>query len=161
MKWEDYAVEFKWDGSLRDIYVLETSISDWQKLFVFLRWSVYKFSYQVDELEELPSSLEIFSGKREYKGLLCVEVGDVGLNCHFFSPDEIEFDFSPDEIKSEAHAKSVFDFMSQLGRALNKEVVLTPENISEHPIFKFSPVTQKVEYFPVMVDLLGPNFWRE
>ncbi len=148
MKWEDYSTDFDWDGSLRDIYVLETSVLDWQKLFDFLKSSDYTFAYQLYELEELPGSIEIFGERRENKGLLCVDAGDVTLNCHFFCREIIEFDLDPREVKGEEQANFVFDFMRQLGRALNKEVILTPENMLESPIFKFSLVTQKIEFFP-------------
>ncbi len=149
MKWENYAADFDWDGSWRDIYVLETSIDDWQTMFDFLHSSQYEFQYQRYEPEPLPSITEVFSKKYEHKGDLYVVVGDVTLNCHFFVPEQIEFDLDPCEVKGEEQAEALLDFMRQLGRALNKEVILTPESFEENPIFKFSPVTQEVTYFPV------------
>ena len=146
MKWEDYAAEFAWDGSWRDIHVLETSLIDWQLMLDFLRSSRYEFHCNFGDCE---SAAEIFSREYECKGYLSVNIGQLTLNCHFFAPDEFEFDLDPRDVKGEAQAKSIFDFMCQLGRTLNKEVILTPENTSGTLIFKFSPITQKVEYFPI------------
>jgi hypothetical protein len=45
MKWEDYKTEFDFDGNGLDIYVLGTSVSDWQILVDFIRASVYEYSF--------------------------------------------------------------------------------------------------------------------
>lgn len=162
MKWEDYAVEFRGDGSLRDIYVLESSLADWQILLDFLHSSDYKLRYLWGAPENLPkNAVEVFGRESEDKGLLCVESGELSLNCHFFYNDEIEFDLLPNEVTDEERAEAIFDFMRQLGRTLNKDVILTPENERSMPIFKFSPATQELEYFPVMLNLFGLEFWKK
>ncbi len=35
--WEDVRPEFEWDGSLRDLYVFETSQEEWNRFLVALR----------------------------------------------------------------------------------------------------------------------------
>ena len=151
MKWEDYAADFDFDGSLRDIYVLETSLPDWQIFADFLRASNYKYTFHVaGEVTNFPVDIaKAFELRISVGALLLFEVGSVTLACHFFNDWEIEFDLDPREVKGEEQAELIFDFMNQLGRALNKEVVLTPENYRENHIFKFSPITQGVEYFPI------------
>ena len=151
MKWEDYKVEFEFDGSWRDIYVLNTTISHWQLLIDFLHSDIYEHSCTVGGDEsELPSlAKEIFDAEHEFKPLLHLTVGSAILNCHFFTDEEIEFDIDPREIQSERQAEQIFAFMRQIGELLDKEVILTPENLREVPIFKFLPSVGKLEHIPL------------
>ena len=151
MKWEDYKIEFKFDGSWRDIYVLETKIFYWQLLIDFLRSGVYEYSCTIGgEKAELPFfAKEIFDADFEFKPLLHLTVGSAILNCHFFTDEEIEFDLDPREIQSEHQAEQIFAFMRQTGELLEKEVVLTPENVQNVPIFKFLPSVDEVQYIPL------------
>jgi hypothetical protein len=154
MNWQDYQTEFDFDGSWRDIYVFDTSIHNWQTVIDFLRSSSYEISYTFnsDELE-LPSRVEdIFESWNISRNIssvcLSVSVASVILNCHFFSQEQIEFDIDPREIKSELHAKAVFEFMRQVGQLLDKEVILTHENEEDNPIFKVVPKAEQIQYFP-------------
>ncbi|CAN5518693.1 hypothetical protein BH18ACI3_BH18ACI3_03320 [soil metagenome] len=151
MKWEDYRVEFEFDGSWRDIYVLNTTISHWQLLIDFLRSDIYEYSCTIDgEKAELPSfAKEIFGADFEFKPLLHLTVGSAILNCHFFTDEEIEFDLDPREIQSERQAEQIFVFMRQIGELLDKEVILTPENLQDVPIFKFLSSNEQVQYIPL------------
>ncbi len=151
MKWEDYRVDFEFDGSWRDIYVLNTTISDWQILVDFLRSDIYEYSCTISgKNSELPSSAkDIVNAEFEFKPLLHLTVGSVILNCHFFTDEEIEFDLDPREIQSEREAEQIFAFMRQVGEILDKEVILTPENVSHIPIFKFLPSIGQVQYNPL------------
>jgi len=150
MKWEDYKTEFECDDGLRDIYVLETSVSDWQILVDFFRSGVYEYSCSIGGEEAvLPISVkEMFDGEYEFRPLLAVKAGAVILNCHFFIEEEIEFDLDPCEITNEFHAEQVFAFMRQVGQVLNKEVILTPESYQSYIIFKFSPSIGQIKYIP-------------
>lgn len=153
MKWEDYKVEFEFDGSWRDIYVLNTTVSDWQLLLDFLRSDVYEFSYTIDEEKTVLPILakQVFDARQEFSPLLQVNLGSVALNCHFFTDEEIEFDIDPREIQSEHHAEAIFNFMRQIGQTLKKEVILTPENLQDAPIFKFLPSNEQIQYIPMSV----------
>ncbi len=153
MKWEDYKAEFEFDGSWRDIYVLNTTISHWQLLIDFLRSDVYEYSCWIGgEKAILPSfAKEIFDADFEFKPILHLNVGSVTLNCYFFGDDDIEFDLDPREIQSEREAEQIFTFMRQIGEIMDKEVILTPENSQKVPIFKFLPSIGKVQYIPCSV----------
>lgn len=59
------------------------------------------------------------------------------IDCHFFTPDEIEFSFDPREIRSEREFGLVLSFMELVGTAVEKPVLLTPENLIQHPILTF------------------------
>jgi hypothetical protein len=148
MKWQDYKDEFEFDGSWRDIYVFTTDVSDWQRLIDFLRSGVYEYSCTLGgEEATLPSyAREMFEAGYEFRPLLSVNVGSVVLNCHFFTEEEIEFDLDPREIKGELQAEQVFAFMRRIGRILDKEVILTPENAQNVAIFKFFPGARQIQY---------------
>ena len=64
LNWQHYKTAFEFDGSWRDIYVLNTYVNDWQSLMDFLRASPYEISYTFDGEEiELPLRVEdIFRG---------------------------------------------------------------------------------------------------
>lgn len=154
--WNDYKADFEWDGSLRDIYVLDTSLSHWQALLDLLHSGTYKFStyaYGEEAPAPLPpSATNLFN--RGIGHLLCINLGPLVLNCHFFTEQEIEFDLDPREVKSQAEAEHLFAFMIHLGNLMNKEVVLTPENGQDSPIFRFLPSVGELQYIPCN---LGPT----
>jgi hypothetical protein len=150
-KWEDYGDEFDFDGSWRDIYVLGTSVPDWQAMVEFLSSGVYEYSFSLDgETANLPACInDLFDIEWASSGRLEVRVGSVWLNCHFFTESEIEFDLDPRDVKSSDEAEQVFDFMVQLGHLLSKEVILTPENCPQIPLFKFAVDAERVVYIPI------------
>lgn len=123
-----------------------------KRSLIFLRASDYKYTFRVaDEIADLPIDIaKAFELRISVGALLLFEVGLATLACHFFNDWEIEFDLDPREIEGEEQAEAIFGFMRQLGLLLNKEVILTPENMSENLIFKFSPVTQEIKYFPIV-----------
>ncbi|MCP9493400.1 MAG: hypothetical protein MSG64_02985 [Pyrinomonadaceae bacterium MAG19_C2-C3] len=138
---------FYQDGSLRDIYVCGTTSEDWQKLLAFLQTAKYQVMYRLDDVEtSLPDDFDQIQKHMGNLGqLMSVHVDGVVLNCHFFWVEDIEFDISPNEVDTENKAVSVFEFMTQVGRVLQKEVVLTPENMQEHVHARYNLKTDKIE----------------
>lgn len=149
MKWEDYKHEFDFDGSWRDIYVLNTSVDNWQRLIDFLHSSVYQINFFAggDEVALSQQAAEILDLCPDSSGYLEILLGEVTLNCRFFCEQQIEFDFDPREIHSEIQAKQVFDFMCQLSQSLSKEVILTAENAEDLVIFR-ATTDNRIEYIP-------------
>lgn len=66
--------------------------------------------------------------------------------CHFFTPDEIEFDIDPRAIDSQAQCERLVDFIRALGQAVGKAVLLTPENAPEYPYLRYDPLTDRAEW---------------
>jgi hypothetical protein len=79
---------------------------------------------------------------------MSIEVDGILINCHFFTEQEIEFDIDPREITSEEKLSKVFEFMQRIGRLLQKEVIMTPENCQREIVFRYVPETNKIEYIP-------------
>ena len=138
---------FERDGSLRDLYVLDTTIGDWQRLIDFLRESEYRIVYSVNgQVAKLPRLVEeVFEIHDEVVVLLSVDIDGIKFNCHFFCEEEIEFDFDVREVSDKARLAQLFDFMVNVGRAVGSNVLLTPENAPEAPLYAFNLSRGKVE----------------
>jgi hypothetical protein len=139
--WKESAAAFQWDGSWRDIYVLDTTRDDWQRLLAHIA-----ANHREATLDDKPlSSVIDFDGGRGR--CLTVSLGSVIPKCHFFAETEIEFDFDPRSM-TEQNAHALAAFMAELGSLLDKVVVLTPENTPVDAIYRYDPTTRVVGYRP-------------
>jgi len=138
LTWEMVCGEFEFDGSWRDIYVLETSIADWQSALAALRDSAFDLRYSVaGETAPLPPEASAaFPMKGMGDRLLQVKAGGVTLNCHFFLDEQIEFDLDPRQVAGQTDLDAILTFMNVLADACRKPAVLTPENLEDRPILK-------------------------
>jgi hypothetical protein len=148
--WKLYRQEFAWDGSWRDIYVLNTSTSDWQRFLDFLRTSRYPYDFSLSGRPAPlpPDVVTIFSTWANEGPLLSIDLGAVVLKCHFFTVQEIEFDLDPRNVDEESKAQAIFKFMEGLARTLERSVRMTPENSETTPIFEFDPGVGRLAYYP-------------
>jgi len=129
---------FKIDGSLRDLYVQDTSIEDWEILIDYLNIK-YELSYNQNERKiDKKYALEYLkdeSGEMESKSLT-IHLQGITLNCHFFLIDQIEFDLYPPEIKTSGDINNVIAFMEDVSLLLKKSMTLTGENEITFPLIK-------------------------
>ncbi len=134
LAWEQVACEFDFDGSWRDVYVLGVERHHWALILDALRSSSFGLSFQGGGVEAtFPISLDgFFSGDSSV--LLLVDIGGPLMACHFFSPDEIEFDLDPREFSEQRHLDGLIRFMRLLASACQRPAILTPENLQEAPI---------------------------
>lgn len=121
------------DGSLRDIYVHNTTKEDWQIWADFVNKN-YKTSFHIYETEvkedkvDLSRIFDYWNGLHDNCSTASIYIDDIQVNAHFFDDIEIENDISPKEIKSIEEHKKLLNYMVGLSNALNKKVILTPEN---------------------------------
>lgn len=150
MEWRLVAPDFAFDGSWRDIYVLDTTLSDWQVALDRLRQFEPAPIYRVDgEARAIPDRAEdAFETRASAVALLSFSIGKAVLNCHFFAVDEIEFDLDPREIGDSDQFETLVGFMGLLGELTGKVVLLTPENFKESPILRYSPETRQIVWVP-------------
>lgn len=138
------------DGSLRDIYIFNTSIVDWRNLLKFLdseNWLI-EFSKNNDLYTKIPYTAEqIFQFRAigDYVQM-SISIRDVKINCYFFEENQIELDIDPREVQSLESGQQIMDFISNLSKALKKEANLTPENSPEDPLVIFKPQDDQVIY---------------
>ncbi|WP_425618425.1 hypothetical protein NA78x_002130 [Anatilimnocola sp. NA78] len=148
LAWETVAPEFAFDGSWRDIYVFDTDLQAWQRVLDRLRQGDYEFVYRRSgNVSELPvTAADAFPVDGEADRMLSVTFCDVLANCHFFTPDEIEFDIDPREVQGQGQLDSLLAFIRLLSDAAGKDAVLTPENCREILVFRSRPGQSAVEY---------------
>ena len=105
--WDDIKWIFDIDGALRDIYVQEVSISDWEKLIDLLN-EEYSVRYVITDEVRNPNQIDkdyVIKFLTDETGemdspFVSIDIGGIQINCHFFLTDQIEFDFNPKQINS-------------------------------------------------------------
>lgn len=149
-RWDIFKAEFYRDGSLRDIYVLDTQLRDWNAAAKFIAqryrleftggWKEATFPTDIGQLFPTSPDSQLTA--------LSFDVEGVRVNCHFFTTDEIEFDVDPAEVNEPSRLDALFAFMKELATAVGKDVILTPENMREIAIFRCRPEGDQVEHIP-------------
>ncbi len=142
MSWDENKHIFKLDGSLRDLYILNTIISDWQNLLDYLQASNYSISFTVNDMTSstiFKSAQWIFINRAEIGILLAIELENIQINCHFFTENEIEFDINPKEIESEKDYIVLKTFMQKTSNHLAKKIILTTENYPDFVLLIVTP----------------------
>ena len=135
--WNKIKWIFEPDGSLRDIYVQDISLAEWEKLIDCLNENfslTYANTHKIDKAEVL-NYLQSTSGELERK-FVTINLGGIRINCHFFLPQQIEFDLDPKEVNSLSDFELIETFMKKISETLQEQVTLTAENNPEFPLFK-------------------------
>jgi hypothetical protein len=150
MDWSQIAADFTPDGSLRDIYILGTSVDDWALVWNFLTASD-RLAFDVDGIARTPPAdvREAFALHASHSVTACYRLGEQRLNCHFFVVEEVEFDLDPRDVHGLVEAEQLGQLLLDLGRMTSKEVRLTAENEPEAVIARYSPASDRVIWCPV------------
>ncbi len=138
-RWDGAKALFAWDGRWRDLYVLDTTLAEWQQFMQFLASSPYHWAFFVDDQPQaLPQDVAwAFQHRDAQRMLLTVDVHGIVLHCHFFWDGEIELDLDPRAVHNEQTLRHLLEFMTALGTALHKHVRLTDENAPDTILFRF------------------------
>ncbi|GET25995.1 hypothetical protein [Prolixibacter sp. NT017] len=135
--WNDIQWIFEADGSLRDIYVQDISLQEWEKLIDHLNDNfnlTYSDNDKIDKKYVL-RYLQDTSGEMESKSLT-INLGQIKVNCYFFISEQIEFDIDPKDVNSLNDFEKIEKFMTSISEALQEQVTLTAANNPEFPLFK-------------------------
>jgi hypothetical protein len=150
LNWDRIKHDFSCDGSLRDIYVTPANIDDWRSFYcLLLRHSEGEFLINGSRTAAPKTVDEVFSSRSFNGPLIKVRVGHAWLITHFFSRGEIEMSFNPNDVASESDFAALLQFIRSVGDTLLKPVLITPENLPEHPIVSYSPTVGEFQYFPI------------
>lgn len=134
--WESATDLWEVDGSLRDLYIKNTTIDDWRAFLEMAK--SYRHEYTFDgQSQELSNAEELL----ENHGLLCIYLDTIKLHSHFFVPWEIELDIDPREVRNPEEHSEVLSFVEQLAQTLNKPALLTPESSDNVPFYSYDPST--------------------
>ncbi len=162
--WKDIEWIFEKDGALRDIYVQNTTISDWQKVVDLLN-SDYKLTFGVYE-DNLTDKIDFGyvktmfadeTGELETKSAT-IDLDGIVVKCYFFLFDQIEFDINPSEIHSELELKKVTDFMKTMSAELGKQITLCGENQPEFPLIK---IDSKNGIEKILTEKNAKSLWKK
>lgn len=135
-----FADAFYVDGSLRDIVIVNTTIDDWEKLYSELTLGEYELAFECGDSHTPPPNVrELLAGggMHDQCPRLRVTLGASKLNCFFYCKEEIEFDLDPRDVSSEDEFLRITDFIRRLGTVLEKDVVLTDENVHEFELIRY------------------------
>jgi hypothetical protein len=127
------------DGSLRDVYIQETEMSDWDALFELV--ARYPCTYSFDGTRKEPPHPSRVFQDRSGGHLLTIQVGSASINCHFFISEEIELDIDPRQIADESTHELVMNFLAELSTRIGKDLAITPENSPASVYCRFSSST--------------------
>ncbi len=145
--WNDVAHYFEVDGSLLDAYVVGVSMADWQHVIDVVRAQSWSLDYTVDSSSlPLPEQVsDIFATRGQASTTLHIRpTPDILVNTHFFSDDEIEFDFDRRELQGQDQLDVLCSFLRTIGSRLNKPIVITPENTPHQPLLTYTPAGDRV-----------------
>jgi hypothetical protein len=137
--WSDIEWIFETDGSLRDIYIQDVTLTEWEQLVDFLNLN-YEIKFGQDEQNQIDKKyvldyLKDGTGEMEGK-ILKINSNGIHFHCHFFLHNQIEFDIDPRQVKTTSDFKNIEHFMIAISRELKKQVTLTDENLPEFPLIK-------------------------
>jgi hypothetical protein len=135
------------NGSLRDVYVFDTTIEDWERALAAVNRTGWRQSYEESGVAAIPPPTvdRIFERAREGSVLLRVWPSQrVCANCHFFTPEEIELDLDPREVTDQASLDDVCELVRVLGQATGKTVVVTHENVPAAVIMEHDPISNVI-----------------
>jgi hypothetical protein len=136
-EWNDIKWIFEPDGSLRDIYVQDVSLNDWDKLIDFVNKNfilTFGDKNKIDKDYVLKYLQK--TNRQDTCQPLIIYLARIKVHCYFFLPEEIEFDINPKEIKSITDFELIESFMVSISKVLGKQVTLTAENSPKFPLVK-------------------------
>jgi hypothetical protein len=141
LAWESVREDFAFDGSLRDIYIPGTDTEAWQRMLEGLARAGYKMAWSRETAASGPleNAETAFSAEDGSRLLLSVWLEGVTANCHFFTPDEIEFDVDPREIAGQDQLNAILGFMTCLAASVGESAILTHENCPDAIVLRVSP----------------------
>jgi len=133
-------------GELRDILVSDTDLRDWQRVVDYVRTLPRAGSFTLDAAPAvLPESAsDIFALREQAVTSLRIDVAGVLVVAHFFDPSEIELDFDPRDVKTDAQRAALLAFIRSLADLLDKPVVVAPEGSHDEVLLRVEPVSQVV-----------------
>lgn len=144
--WNIVKNDFAWDGSLRDITIAPASMDDWAAIWQLIRQQPgAEFSFEGQSVPAPAQVQEVFKMRASGSPLLRLRVGSVLIAFHFFSPEEIECDVDPRDIKSQVELDALLSFVRKMGDATAKRVFIHPENLPEHVLISYDPQTKNFD----------------
>lgn len=142
LEWNKLKEEiYYWDGSWRDIYILDIDGVDWEKWvdYVNRNYVISWYNGKVG-IKESQINFDVINGylkgEHDLYSSANIFIGSIQINCHFFSESEIENDIDPREITSITDHEKIIKYMTDLSILLEKDIILTSENDPQDVLIK-------------------------
>lgn len=134
---------YVWEGGWLDIYVHDTTRTDWQKWVQYVnqnyRIDWYNGRTERDETKIDFSVIEDFwDGNHDLTSTAKIFINNIQINAYFFDDTEIENDIDPREFNTIEDHNKLIDYLKELSDILDREVTLTPENCPEIILMKIN-----------------------
>lgn len=127
------------DGALRDIYICNTAIDDWNTTIAIARGICSEVI--ISSADGTPSlndlAEEHFDGTS--RAHVKIRVDGFDLLGHCFSADEIELSFNPRDIGTIDRFTILLHLLVAIGVVLKRQVRVTPENLRNGPFIQIAP----------------------
>ena len=140
--WDEIKWIFKVDGSLRDIYVQDVSIAEWEKLIDLLNNKYWVTSSIAGEepsnrIDKEYAIKYLTENNGEMNAVATtIHIDNLKINCHFFLAEQIELDVDPKEVTTIEDIERIQDFMEDISKCLDRQVTLTAEDDPVFPLIK-------------------------
>ena len=143
--WEREKHAFEPDGSLRDLYVLDTTVDDWRAVMEYFESGPYGVRFTSPNVARpVAPSIGQLVGAQSRPSMF-VDVGELLLACHFFKVDQIRLEVDPRDV-TEWNVRPLLELMADLGDLTGKVVVLSRDNVPELPLYRYAPDIGRVEF---------------
>ncbi len=121
------------EGALLDAYAESHGLDGWQHVLNAVECLDWPKVYTEDgNAAQMPADAGAILDRSSQIGCLLQISSPAGLriNCSFFDPDEIEFDFDPREFTDQSHVDDMCRFISAVGKAQTAAVNVGIESAS-------------------------------
>ncbi|WP_139957800.1 hypothetical protein [Flavicella sediminum] len=137
MNWKELNIDiYFWDGSWRDIFILDTDRKDWKVFVDFIneKFDIKWFNENTQKTEtkiNFERLIDFWDKKIEWNNTANIYLDNIQINTHFFTENEIELDIDPREFNGINDHEKLMEFLTELSSRLNKRIKITPENHHE------------------------------
>ena len=119
------------EGSLIEVYVLDASVSDWQRVLEYVQRAGYEVSlFRSGQPVPVKIYPGMFSATGDHNYHLRMLVGGQHWWTGFYDDDVVSFHGDPRDITSVSDLTVVLDFMRGLHSVTGKRVILVPGTLN-------------------------------
>jgi hypothetical protein len=134
LRWKDVREDWEHDGpELREIYVFDTSVDDWQRLreVIASRWE--SSFYFEDKPMPMPTSMGELFERMDSEGVTSwwyIQAHeDVEIRSIIHWHDDVRFDLNAGHVVGQPHLDAVCEFVRVIGTALERSVLVCAEGL--------------------------------
>ncbi|MEU5041570.1 hypothetical protein [Streptomyces griseorubiginosus] len=147
--WDEVSSCFDPDlmGSLADMRVLGASVQDWEAVLDLVAEKGWKCQYSDGETVLRLPRAEAVPGRpadAECPNLRVWPTAGVLAIFRFCADDEVDFDVDLRELQGQDRLDVFCGFLREIGRRLNKPVLMDPEGHDGHPVLGFDVEADRV-----------------